>query len=97
MSQKIEDSNIEIQKTSYLEKHWLGHHSLARAFWVNNWLLSITLSFSLFAWMLISSENEDPVFFARVILAYTSFNFLIVFPWQVLVYGELPLGILKVN
>ncbi|MDC0446821.1 hypothetical protein OAL99_02905 [Gammaproteobacteria bacterium] len=83
MSQKIEDSNIETQKTSYLKKHWLGHHSLARAFWVNNWLISISLSFSLFAWMLISSENEDPVFFARVILAYTFLNFLIVFPWQV--------------
>jgi len=71
------------QKISYIRKHWRGKLSLAVSFWINLFLLNIVIL--LFLALLGYSEIlKNPVISARVVIIFSAFVFLIVYPWQII-------------
>ena len=68
---------------NYIQKHWRGELSLTVSFWINNFLLNVALTL-LSSLFLYSGTIENPVTYARVVIIFFAFAFLIIYPWQVI-------------
>jgi ATP-dependent protease ClpP protease subunit len=70
------------KKEGYIVKHWRGHHSLSKSFWLNNFAINVLFLIITAYWADFGPRTEDPVLLARVILSLTVLGYVIIYPWQ---------------
>ena len=68
---------------NYIRKHWRGELSLSVSFWINLVLFNVAIML-LNAFFLYGGIIENPVIFARVVIIFSAFAFLIIYPWQII-------------
>ncbi len=78
-----ESVNKKGHSVNYIRKHWRGELSLAVSFWINLFLLNIAVIL-LIVFFSSSGIIENPVIAARVVIIFSAFALLIIYPWQII-------------
>jgi len=86
MSNEVDEHQPEEVKPhrGYFSSHWHGDHSLAKSFWINNWLLSIVIAAVLVYWLFVSVDTLSPIYFSRTALLILFISYFVIYPWQII-------------